>query len=50
MTKIYEKSGANIALFIFSVDIKMLNKAQDCYFFQIIFKNLTTNYACCDCE
>ncbi len=38
MTKIYEKSGANIAFFIFSVDIKMLNKAQDCYFFQIIFK------------
>lgn len=38
MTKIYEKSGANIALFIFSVDIKMLNKAQDYYFFQIIFK------------
>ena len=38
MTKIYEKSGANIELFIFSVDIKMLNKAQDYYFFQIIFK------------
>lgn len=38
MTKIYEKSDANIAPFIFIVDIKMLNKAQDFYFFQIIFK------------